>query len=208
MALVEIYRNQEAIDAELTMRTSKVAKLQSLYSNLKTLGVTSPTMTDIRDVINNEAGAEFLKTLAVRGKTFTVGGLLIDPKTIVLNPTIVSAIKLFVAQRRDIDLSFYELVEILDEADEPTGEFQVALVADALQRIETGHITKGSELCLEVVQDVEELATAVNAIITKLAAGVHTGMRSPENWMLYNSLTQTWSVNIPGIAHYMKAADL
>jgi hypothetical protein len=82
--MVEIYRDQIAIDAELAMRTSKVAALQSFRNTLVAVGVTSPTMADLKAVINSEANEGFIKFLAVRGKTFTVAGLTIDPSTISL----------------------------------------------------------------------------------------------------------------------------
>lgn len=206
MALTEIlYTPTESIEEEMAKINSKVAPLNSVRNDLIALGVTSPTLVDVRKLHGNEVSSITLKQLVLRDKTLSVAGLLLDPSTAMLDAELSHQIKTKLNALGGIDYSFYELVEILDVEDEPTGQYEVAVVADAGTRVTNGLVLRGSELAADIIEDVIDLAEAVNAIIAKLPAHSLTSpMNSPEHWLQHTVNfalgTRVWSADIYAIA--------
>lgn len=203
MALVEIYVDQQKIDQRLAEIESKVTPLQAIYDELKEIGVTAPTLADIKSLQGNHVTEATLKTLVLRDKNLTVGGFQIGAEAVRLNPTLVSSLIARLKALSDVEYPFYVISEILED-EEPTGEYEVTTVADLADLIKPEATIMGTELAGEVVEDVMDLAVGINAILAKIKPGVHSPMRSPEHWLKYNIDTQTFSVDFAAIAYFVK----
>ena len=201
---VEIFVDQEKIDARVAEIEGKTSSLQSVYTDLKTLGVTEPTLSDIKTLQGNHASEDALKALVLRDKTLTVGGVTLGAGAVQLNQGLVSSLKAKLKALRDIDYKFYELVESLDEEEEPTGEYEVAVVEDLEEILTPGYTITGSELTAEIVEDAGALATLFNAILDKLDPGVQSPLRDPEQYLKYNSVTRRFSVDYANIVRLVK----
>lgn len=184
MAQVEIYVNQAKIDAEVAKAEATGISLQSIYDDLKTLGVSAPTLSDIRTLQSNNTHPDIIKSLVVRGKTLAIAGIQIDPSAIQLDGTLVSAVRQKVGQLTDVQSSYYEL-----EDDE------ISVIGNLAAIIKPGYTLMGSELAAEIVADVTALCVNINAILDKFNPGVHSPMRSPDGWIVYNADTKRFSVD-------------
>ncbi len=186
---VLIYRDQAAIDLRIADIQAKAQSLQAIYSDLKTLGVTTPTLADIKSLQGNQTNLEQLKALVMRGKTLTVSGVAIGAAAIVLDDSLVNSIKSKVGQLKEVIYQFYEIVENEEE------ELEVAVIEDVEGEIEEGYITYGSELAAEIVEDVTALCVDINAILSKINPDSHSPMRSPEQWLEWNPVTKRFTVD-------------
>lgn len=195
MALVQIHKDTAAINAEVAKIEAKLPTLNAIRADLVSLGVTTPTLADIRTLhaMGNYLNETHLKPMSARGKSLTISGLTIDISFIVLDAALVASIK---SKLNTLSRVVWDHYEIVGGA--------VVVVDDLEAQIEPGYITMGTDLAAEVIEDAEAVVTSLNAALAKIEVDNNAHpMRFLDNWFYWNPDTQRYAVDFISIGKHV-----
>lgn len=196
MALVQIHKDTAAINEEIAKIEAKLPTMNSIHADLVALGVTTPTLADIRTLhtMGNYLNETHLKPLAARGKSLSLpSGLTIDVSFIVLDAALVASVKSKLGTLSRVVWSYYEIVA-----------GAVFVVDDLEAQIEPGYITMGTDLAAEAIADAESIVIGVNALLEKISVDHNQHpMKDISSWFYWNPDTHRYAVDFISIGRHV-----